>query len=107
MPDQRFIFHDSIILNSGELFMKTRHAYIVGSARIPFVKSMTNYSNIPLQDLMTVTLQNLITKLHLDGQVLGDVALGAIINSSANWSGAGALCWPSSDWIEERAQVDK
>jgi acetyl-CoA C-acetyltransferase len=66
--------------------MKTRHAYIVGSARLPFVKSMTNYINITLQELMTATLQTLVNKMHLEGQVLGDVALGAIITSSANWN---------------------
>jgi len=66
--------------------MKTRPAYIVGSIRTPFVKSMTDYSDITLQELMTATLQALVTKMHLDGQVLGDVALGAIINSSANWN---------------------
>lgn len=66
--------------------MKTRHAYIVGSARIPFVKSMTNYNDIPLQELMTSTLQMLVNQLHLDGQTLGEVALGAIITSSTNWN---------------------
>lgn len=66
--------------------MKTRHAYIVGSARIPFVKSQTKYHDILLQELMTVTLQSLIDKMHLENQILGDVALGAIISSSANWN---------------------
>lgn len=66
--------------------MQTRSAYVVGSARIPFVKSMTNYFDIPLQQLMSASLQALVTKLHLDGQILGDVALGAVISSSANWN---------------------
>ena len=66
--------------------MKTRNAYIVASSRIPFVKSMTNYKDVTLQELMMTTLQPLVTKLHLDGKIVGDVALGAIINSSANWN---------------------
>ncbi len=66
--------------------MKTRHAYIAGSARIPFFKSMTQYNNISLQDMMTRTLQILIDNMHLNGKILGDVALGAIVNSSANWN---------------------
>lgn len=66
--------------------MQTRRAYIVGSARIPFVKSMTNYIDITLQELMTTTLQTLVNQMHLDGQVLGEVALGAIITSSTNWN---------------------
>ena len=64
--------------------MKTRNAYIAGSARIPFVKSQTNYKYIKLQELMTTTLQFLINKMHLEKQIL--MRLGAIINSSANWN---------------------
>lgn len=66
--------------------METRPAYIVGSARIPFVKSLTKYTDVNLQEMMTTTLQNLVDKFHLGGQILGDVSLGAIINSSANWN---------------------
>lgn len=65
---------------------KIRPAYILGSARIPFVKSLTSYRNITLQELMTSTLQFLVTKMKLDGQIIGDVALGAIITSSLNWN---------------------
>lgn len=64
----------------------TRDAYIIGSARIPFVKSKTNYTDVTLQEMMTTTLQALVHQMHLDKQVLGDVALGAIISSSANWN---------------------
>src|SRR5436190_23817138 len=35
---------------------------------------------------MTATLQTLVSKMHLDGQIVGDVALGVIINSSSNWN---------------------
>lgn len=35
---------------------------------------------------MTATLQALVNNLHLDNRVLGDVALGAIMNSSVNWN---------------------
>jgi acetyl-CoA C-acetyltransferase len=66
--------------------MKIRNAYIVGSTRTPFFKSMTTYNDVTLQNLMTVTLQSLVDKMHLSGQILGDVALGAIVNSSANWN---------------------
>jgi len=66
--------------------LKTRPAYIAGSDRIPFVKSMTAYRDITLQALMTAPLQFLVTKLKLDGQILGDVALGAVIKSSTDWN---------------------
>lgn len=66
--------------------MKTRPVYIAGSARTPFVKSLTKYIDIPTQDLMIAALQGLVTKLKLDGKILGDVALGAVMNSSKNWN---------------------
>lgn len=66
--------------------MKTRSAYILGSSRTPFYKSATNYVDVSLQDLMTAALQDLVEKMHLENQVLGDVSLGAIISSSANWN---------------------
>lgn len=66
--------------------MNTRPAYIIGGVRTPFVKSMTNYSEITTQDLMTAALQALVDKIKLQGKLIGDVGLGAIMNSSANWN---------------------
>jgi len=66
--------------------MKTRPVYIAGGMRTPFVKSLTDYADITTQELMTVALQALVSKMRLDGKILGDVALGAIINSPANWN---------------------
>lgn len=66
--------------------MQTRPVYIAGSARTPFMKSMTKYIDITTQDLMIAALQGLVTKMKLDGKIIGDVGLGAIMNSSANWN---------------------
>lgn len=66
--------------------MKTRPVYISGSARTPFVKSLTTYLNISTQDLMTAALQALVDKLHLTDKLIGDIGLGAIMNSSLNWN---------------------
>ncbi len=66
--------------------MKTRPVYVAGSLRTPFVKSMTTYIDVSTQDLMTATLQALTTTMKLDGKILGDVALGAIMNNSMNWN---------------------
>lgn len=66
--------------------MTTRAVYIAGGSRTPFVKSMTNYSDISTQTLMTDTLQSLVSKMKLDNQMVGDVGLGAIMNSSKNWN---------------------
>lgn len=66
--------------------MKTRPVYIAGSARIPFVKSLTTYKHVTTQDLMIISLQALVKKCHLQGKIVGDVGLGAVINSSMNWN---------------------
>lgn len=66
--------------------MKTRPVYIAGGARTPFVKSMTSFIDITTQDLMIAALKALVTKMHLEGRIIGDVGLGAVMNSSANWN---------------------
>lgn len=66
--------------------MKTRPVYIAGSSRTPFVKSQTTYIDITTQELMTAALQSLVVKMHLQGKLLGDVGLGAVMNSSSNWN---------------------
>ncbi len=66
--------------------MITRPVLIAGGVRTPFVKSMTHYAHLTTQELMTAALQALVKKLHLEGQVLGDVGLGAIMNSALNWN---------------------
>lgn len=65
--------------------MKTRPVYISGSMRTPFVKSLTTYIDVTTQDLMTAALQALVSKMQLDGRILGDVGLGAVIHSSIDW----------------------
>ncbi|MDI9818121.1 MULTISPECIES: acetyl-CoA C-acetyltransferase [unclassified Legionella] len=66
--------------------MKTRPVYIAGGIRTPFVKSLTTYKQISTQDLMIASLQALVKKMNLEGRILGDVGLGAVINNSNNWN---------------------
>ncbi|ARG98047.1 acetyl-CoA C-acetyltransferase [Legionella micdadei] len=66
--------------------MKTRPVYIAGGIRTPFVKSMTTYKNVSTQDLMIASLQQLVKKMHLERRMVGDVGLGAVMNSSFNWN---------------------
>lgn len=66
--------------------METRPVYIAGSSRTPFVKSLSHYKSITTQELMTSALQSLVQKMHLQGKRVGDVGLGAVINSSLNWN---------------------
>jgi acetyl-CoA C-acetyltransferase len=59
---------------------------IVGGTRIPFVKSFKEYSRTTNQEMLTATVQSLVTKYQLQGKLLGDVALGAVMKSSLDWN---------------------
>lgn len=65
--------------------MNLRPVYIVGGVRTPFVKSLSSYSQVSTQELMTASLQHLVEKFGLNNQVVGDVALGGTIRSSLDW----------------------
>ena len=66
--------------------MECRDAFVVGGARVPFVRSMTKYQSVTTQQLMEASLQALVAKYHLQGKTLGDVGLGAVMISSADWN---------------------
>ena len=59
---------------------------VVGGSRIPFCRSHSIYRLCTNKDLMTAALDGLVNKLDLKGQVLGDVALGAVIKHSRDWN---------------------
>lgn len=65
---------------------KNRRVGIIGGTRIPFVKSFKEYSRTTNQEMLTAALQGLIHTYKLDGKLLGDVALGVIMNSSLDWN---------------------
>ena len=65
---------------------ESKAVYVVGGQRTPFAKSGTLYRDTTTQDLMTEALKALVKKYSLEGQLLGDVALGAVMNSAANWN---------------------
>ena len=59
---------------------------VVGGSRIPFCRSQSIYRLCSNKDLMTAALDGLVSKFDLKGQVLGDVALGAVIKHSRDWN---------------------
>ncbi len=59
---------------------------IVGYNRIPFARHNTNYTNASNQDMMIAALNGLIDKYHLQGQLLGEVAGGAVIKHSREFN---------------------
>lgn len=65
---------------------KNNRVAILGGLRIPFVKSFQQYSRTSNQDMLTATLQGIVDKYNLTGKLLGDVALGAVMQSSFEWN---------------------
>ncbi|HWB63925.1 MAG TPA: hypothetical protein VG603_10470, partial [Chitinophagales bacterium] len=61
---------------------KARKVAVVGYNRIPFARQNTAYVTASNQDMLTATLNGLVEKYNLQGQLLGEVAAGAVIKSS-------------------------
>ncbi|MGB5244959.1 MAG: acetyl-CoA C-acetyltransferase [Woeseia sp.] len=65
---------------------KARRVAILGGQRIPFCRSHTAYAKQSNQDMMTAALAAVVERYDLQKQVLGDVALGAVIKHSRDWN---------------------
>lgn len=63
-----------------------KQVFFLASARIPFMKSQTTYADVRRQDMMIASLNALIAKSGLEGRLVGDIALGALMNSSSDWN---------------------
>lgn len=59
-----------------------RKVAIVGYNRIPFARQNTNYKNASNQDMLVAALNGLIDRYGLQGELLGEVAAGAVIKHS-------------------------
>lgn len=59
----------------------SRKVAVVGYNRIPFVRQNTAYATTSIQEMLTFTLKGLVEKYKLEGQLLGEVAAGAVIKS--------------------------
>lgn len=62
-----------------------RNVYVVDGVRTPFVKSGTAFSKVTREELLETPLRALRERYGLEQKPLGDVALGALLNSSASW----------------------
>ena len=64
----------------------SRRAAIIGGSRIPFSRAHGAYAGCSNQEMMTATLSALVERFDLNGQRLGDVALGAVIKHSRDFN---------------------
>ena len=65
---------------------RANRVVVVGGSRIPFVRSHSTYRKCTNQDMMTAALSGVVNTYDLKGQVLGDVAVGAVIKHSRDWN---------------------
>src|SRR6202012_3713456 len=63
-----------------------RRVAIVGGVRIPFARSYTAYSKAPNQDMLTAALRGVVERFKLQGERLGDVAAGAVLKHSKDYT---------------------
>jgi acetyl-CoA C-acetyltransferase len=63
-----------------------RPVAILGGMRIPFCRINTNYMRLGNLDMLSAALKALVDKYHLKGETLGDVAAGAVMKHSRDWS---------------------
>ena len=69
---------EAIMLHDG----RAMRVAVVGGARIPFCRSHSIYRSCSNQEMMAAALEAVVNKYDLKGQVLGEVALGAVIKHS-------------------------
>lgn len=63
-----------------------RRVAIIGGNRIPFMRSNTAYSRASNMDMLSATLQGLVDRFNLQGQLLGEVAAGAVMKHSRDFN---------------------
>lgn len=59
---------------------------VLGGVRVPFARSFGAYMGVSNQELMTTSLKGLVDKFGLKGQILGEVAAGAVMAHSSDWN---------------------
>ncbi|GAB2504368.1 acetyl-CoA C-acetyltransferase [Lysobacter humi (ex Lee et al. 2017)] len=63
-----------------------RPVAVIGGVRIPFCRQNTAYADVGNLGLSVRTLGALVEKYGLQGQRLGEVAMGAVIKHSSDWN---------------------
>jgi len=63
-----------------------RRVAIIGGTRIPFARSMGAYAEASNQEMLTASLQGLVDRFNLRGEVLGDVGAGAVLKHSKDFN---------------------
>ena len=63
-----------------------RPAYVLGGNRIPFARAGGPYAHSSNQDMLTAALDGLVARYGLQGEVIGQVAAGAVLKHSRDFN---------------------
>ncbi|WP_103353937.1 acetyl-CoA C-acetyltransferase [Amycolatopsis sp. CA-128772] len=63
-----------------------RKVAIIGGNRIPFARSNGPYAKASNQDMFTAALDGLVSRFSLQGEVIGEVAAGAVLKHSKDFN---------------------
>jgi acetyl-CoA C-acetyltransferase len=63
-----------------------RRVAVLGGSRIPFARQNGPYAKASNQDMLTATLDNLVGRFGLEGELLGEVAAGAVLKHSRDFN---------------------
>jgi acetyl-CoA C-acetyltransferase len=66
--------------------LQGRPVAVLGGVRIPFCRQNTAYADVGNLGMSVRTLGALVEKFGLHGQVLGEVAMGAVIKHASDWN---------------------
>ncbi len=66
--------------------LPTRRVAILGGVRIPFCRNNTAYHDVGNLGMSIKTLGAVVEKFKLHGEVLGEVAMGAVLKHSSDWN---------------------
>jgi acetyl-CoA C-acetyltransferase len=63
-----------------------RRVAVLGGIRIPFARQNSSYARASNQDMMTATLEALISKFELEDETLGEVSAGGVLKHSRDFN---------------------
>src|ERR1700749_4300067 len=63
-----------------------RRVEVLGGSRIPFARQNGPYARASNQDMLTATVDALVTRFGLEGETLGEVAAGAVLKHSRDFN---------------------
>jgi acetyl-CoA C-acetyltransferase len=66
--------------------MDCKKVAILGGARIPFARSMSNYTDVPNKELLSAAIKPLVEKYNLKEGQVGELVAGAVLKRSRDFS---------------------